>query len=143
MLAIIAGMDQTDSYVARFWPTWCSWSRLQQTVDFPQLQSIKVVDISFVVQRLILMVIDTIEIPQWRVDLVVDAPFYAGRTDSHLYGIRCLPEEYKMWIFWEKTSVIISVFNTLWFNSGYMFGVSLRGFLGVSPGVIQRQIPMV
>ena len=26
MLGIIAGVDQTDSYVARFWPTWCSWS---------------------------------------------------------------------------------------------------------------------
>ena len=57
------------------------------------------------------MVIVTIEIPQWRVDKVVDAPFYGGRVDSHLYGIRCSLEEYKMWIFWEKTSGIISVFN--------------------------------
>ena len=38
MLGIIAGMDQTDSYVARLWPTWCSWSRLRQTAEIPQLQ---------------------------------------------------------------------------------------------------------
>ena len=48
-----------------------------------------------------------------------------------------------MRIFWEKTSGIISVFNTLWFDSGYMFGISLRGLLDVSPGVVRRQIPVV
>ena len=42
---------------------------------------IKVVDISFVLQRLIPMVLATSEIPQLRVDKVVDAPFYAGRAD--------------------------------------------------------------
>ena len=45
MLGIFAGMDQIDSDVVRFWRTRCSWFRLQETVDFPQLQSIKVVDI--------------------------------------------------------------------------------------------------
>ena len=74
MLRIMVGMDPKDSYVARLWPTWCSWFRLHQTVDFPQLQSTNVVDISFVVQRLIFVVIETIEIPQWRVDMLVDAP---------------------------------------------------------------------
>ena len=48
-----------------------------------------------------------------------------------------------MTIFWEMTSGIISVLDTLWFDSGYMFGVSLRGFLDVSPVEAQRQIPMV
>ena len=43
--------------------------------DFPQLQFIMVVDISFVLQRLILMVLVTIEILQLRVDKVADAPF--------------------------------------------------------------------
>ena len=45
------------------------------TADFPQLQFIKVVDISFVLQRLIPMVLVTMEIPQLRVDKVVDALF--------------------------------------------------------------------
>ena len=36
-----------------------------------------------------------------------------------------------IWIFWEMTSGIISVLSTLWFDSGYMYGVSLRGFLDV------------
>ena len=31
-----------------FWQTWCLWFRLQRTVESPHLQSIKVVDISFV-----------------------------------------------------------------------------------------------
>ena len=35
MLGILIGMDQMDSYVARFWRTWCLWFRLQKTVDFP------------------------------------------------------------------------------------------------------------
>ena len=39
MLGIIASKDQSDSYVARFWPTWWSWSRLQQTVDFRSCSS--------------------------------------------------------------------------------------------------------
>ena len=74
MLGILAGMDQEDSYVARFWRTWCLWFRLPKTVDFPQLQSIKVVDISFVVHRPIPMVLLTIETPQLRMDTVVDVP---------------------------------------------------------------------
>ena len=74
MHCIMAGMDQKDSYVARLWQTWCQWFRLQTTVDFPQLQSIKVVDISFVVQRLFSLVFVTVETHQLRVDTVVDAP---------------------------------------------------------------------
>ena len=54
--------------------TWCQWFRLQKIVEFPQLQSIKVVDISFVVQRLIPMVLATIQTLQLRVDTVVEAP---------------------------------------------------------------------
>ena len=45
------------------------------TAGIPQLQFIKVVDISFELQRLIHMVLVTIEIPQLRVDKMVDAPF--------------------------------------------------------------------
>ena len=47
------------------------------------------------------------------------------QSSEALYGIRCLPEEYTFWIFWEMTSRIISVLNTLWFDSGYM---SLSGY---------------
>ena len=81
MLRIMAGMNQKDNFVARFWRTCllfttagASGSDCSKTVDFPQLQSIKVVDIS-VIQRLILTVIETIEIPQWLVDLVSMPPF--------------------------------------------------------------------
>ena len=42
MLGIMAGRDQRDSYVATVWRTWCMWFRLQKTVDFQQLQFIKV-----------------------------------------------------------------------------------------------------
>ena len=66
MVNIRAGMDQTDSYVATLWPTWCSWSRLHQTVEIPQLQSFQVVDISFAAQRQSLMVQtvrQTVDIP--------------------------------------------------------------------------------
>ena len=38
MLGIPAGMDQIDSYVVRFWRTWCLWSRVQKTLDFPLLR---------------------------------------------------------------------------------------------------------
>ena len=48
---------------------------MQKTAEIPQLQFIKVVDISVVLQRLISMVLATIEIPKLRVDKVVDAPF--------------------------------------------------------------------
>ena len=95
MLVIMGGMDQRDSYVARFWRTWCLWFRLQKTTDFPQWQFIKVVDISFVLQRLIPMVLATIEILQSRVDVVVDALFMqvvqiscrGAEEDSH--GLDC------------------------------------------------------
>ena len=67
-----------DSGCSASWPltvtSWCLWFRLQITVESPQLQSIKVVDISFVVHRPIPMVLATIETPQLRVDTVVDAP---------------------------------------------------------------------
>ena len=39
-------------------------------------------------------------------------------SDSHLFVVS--PEEYMIQIFWEMTSRIISVFSTLWFDSGYM-----------------------
>ena len=48
---------------------------VQKTAEFPQLLSMQVVDISFVVQRPISMVLVTMEIPQLRVDTVVDGPF--------------------------------------------------------------------
>ena len=71
MLGILVGMDQMDSYVARFW---CLWFRLQKIAEIPQLQFIKVVDTPFVTQRLIPVVLVTKEIPQWGVDKVVDEP---------------------------------------------------------------------
>ena len=63
MLVIMAGMDQKERFLEPF----------RKTVDFPQF--INVVDISNVLQRLIPMVLRTIEIPQLRLDTVVDAPF--------------------------------------------------------------------
>ena len=50
-------------------------SDCRKTLDFPQFQFVKVVDFSFVLQRLLFMVLATKEIPQLRVDKVVDAPF--------------------------------------------------------------------
>ena len=47
-------------------------------------------------------------------------------ADSQLFVAS--PEEYMIRIFWEMTSGIISVLSTLRFDSGYMYGVSLRGF---------------
>ena len=35
------------------------------------------------------------------------------------------PEEYMIWIFWEMTSGIIFQMQCSWFDSGYMYGVSL------------------
>ena len=59
--------DQIDSYVI------CLWFRLHKIVESPQLQSIKVVEISFGVHRPSPMVLAIIETPQLRVDTVVDA----------------------------------------------------------------------
>ena len=36
-----------------------------------------------------------------------------------------VPEEYRVGLFWEISSGIVSVCYTHWFASGYMFGVSL------------------
>ena len=47
---------------------------VQKTAEFPQLLSMQIVDISFVVQRPISMVLVTMEIPQFHVDTVVDDP---------------------------------------------------------------------
>ena len=89
MLGILVGMDQKDRYAAR-----CSYAvvhtpvvcndrcattgamghGVQKTAEFPQLQSIQVVDIPVVVQRPIPMVLVTMEVPQSRVDTVVDGP---------------------------------------------------------------------
>ena len=95
----LAGINQRDSYAvgwfcwyctSRFVPSCrlqatdaCHHSRygpegavrgaVQKTAEIPQLQFITVVDISFVVQRLIAMVLATIEFPQLRVETVVDA----------------------------------------------------------------------
>ena len=69
---------------------------------------------------------------RWITDSEVDSRlsghvFLPLISDSHL--LFSSPEEYMIWIFWEMTSGIIHVFSTLWFDSGYMLGVSLRGFL--------------
>ena len=48
---------------------------VQETAEFLQLLFMQVVDISFVVQRPISMVLLIMEIPQLRVDTVVDSPF--------------------------------------------------------------------
>ena len=62
MLRIMAGLNQRDSNVAKFWRTFllCTTTgahvQTAQTVESPQLQSIQVVDISFAVKRQSLMV---------------------------------------------------------------------------------------
>ena len=82
MLGILVGMDQKDRYAF----SCCSHAHCVQrqvpwvmecrkTAEFPQLLSIQLVDISFVVQRPIPMVLVTMEILQLRVDTVVDGPF--------------------------------------------------------------------
>ena len=77
----MAGTNQMDSYVAKFWRTCllCSTQVLVvQTAEtlwiFRSFSSSRVVDFSFVLQRLLPMVLVTIEIPQFRVDKVVDLP---------------------------------------------------------------------
>ena len=80
MRCIMAGMDQKYSYVGVAW--WiCAWCvpqqglEVQKTAGSPQLHFYNtVVDISFVVQRLIPVIVATMEIPQWCVDKVIDVP---------------------------------------------------------------------
>ena len=64
MLRIMAGMNQRDSSLATFWwtcllhtTTGACGSDCSKTVDFPQLQPIMFVDISFVTLLLIPMVL--------------------------------------------------------------------------------------
>ena len=81
----------------------------------------------------------TTEIPQLRVDRAVDAPLVQVvqfRTSSFapciwqsLYCARCSPLEYRTMDFLGDLFRMFSVFNTPRFDSGYMFGVSLRGLL--------------
>ena len=50
-------------------------------------------------------------------------------SGSHVFEL--LPEEYRVAYFREMTPGMVSVFSTLLGSkSGYMFGISLRGFLG-------------
>ena len=57
-----------------------------ENCGFPQLQSIKVVDICFVVHTLVPMVLLTIEIPQLRMDTVVDTPLCRTRRSCGFFG---------------------------------------------------------
>ena len=64
---------------------------VQKTVGLPQLQPYNtVVDISFVVQRLIPMVLVTVETLQWHVDKV-SMHHYAGRLDFPVVVQRQIP----------------------------------------------------
>ena len=120
--------------------TGASGLEVQKTASSPQLHFyITVVDISVVVQRLISMVLATMEFHQLCLDRAVDAPgmqvvlFWSSSIAlcilQSLYCVRCSPLEYKLWTFLGHLFRIYSVFNTLRFDSGYMFGVGSRGIL--------------
>ena len=70
--------------------SWCLWFRLQKTVESPQLQSIKVVDISFVVHRPIPMVLATIDSPVAR-GYGGRCAFVAGRAVLHRRDAEACP----------------------------------------------------
>ena len=55
-------------------------------------------------------------------------PLYLAVT-CMVFGVRLWST--RVWIFWEMTPGIISVLNTPQFDSGYLFGVSLRSLLEV------------
>ena len=78
----------------------------------------------------------TTVIPQLRVDRAVDAPVMQVvqfRTSSKArciwQSLYCSPLEYRTMDFLGDLFRMFSVFNTPRFDSGYMFGVSLRGLL--------------
>ena len=91
MPRIMAGMNQRDSYVATFWRTCLLYtttgacgSDCRKTVDFPQLQSIKFVDISFVTQWHIHTVLATAGAPVAVLERGDRCPWHAGRAGSSL-----------------------------------------------------------
>ena len=54
-------------------------------------------------------------------------------SDSHLFGVRVCLWRTRLWIFREMTPGIVSVLNTPRFDSGHIFGVSLRSLLEKCP----------
>ena len=118
------------------------WFRVENTAEAPQLQfeghqhPCRGAEADFhglAVQK-------TIETPLLLLNTVIDVPvaqFLQVRTSFIVPCIwqslvRCLVfacgvQDYGL--FWETTSGTVSVCNTPWFDSGYMFGVSLRGLL--------------
>ena len=60
----------------------------------------------------------------WEMACIFLRPLVSG---SHLFEL--LLEEYRVAYFREMTPGMVSVFSTSsWFNSGYVFGIRLRGF---------------
>ena len=67
----------------------------------------------------------------WTTDPQVD-PRLSGHvlgplvSDSHLYGIRVCLWSTRLWIFRGMTPGMVSIFNTLWFDSGYSWRQFMR-----------------
>ena len=135
---ILVGMDQKD--FSRFpvvhTSTVCNDRAMgyavQKTVEFPQLLSMQVVDISFVVQRPISMVLVSMEIPQLRVDTVVDGPFCSRAVFCRDVEV-CPKVQTVCWI-----TGILQLLHTV-FDA-----LLCRACLVVDiPVVVQRPFPMV
>ena len=81
----------------------------------------------------------TVDFPQFPFAVFL-RPFVSGR---HLFGVRLWST--RLWTFLEDDFCKVSVFNSAWFDSGYMLRQFTEAFwfLRLFPFVVQRRIPMV
>ena len=61
----------------------------------------------------------------WEMACTLLRPLVSG---SHMFVL--LPEEYRFAYFRDDSRSVSSIQHHSWFNGGYMFGISLRGFSG-------------
>ena len=87
-------------------------------------------------------------VKRWITDPEVD-PRLSGHvlrplvSDSHLYGVRVCLWSTRLWFSWEMTSRKVSVFNSLWFDSGYsrrQFMRLLEVFKRVDPRISAQSL---
>ena len=125
MLGIPAGMDQIDSSVVRFWRTWCQWFRLQKTVDFCSCSPPRSSTSPSSFRGCSPWSLWTTETPQLLVDTVVDAPFYASRAGSHLYGVRCSLDQHSLVRQWmihvrRQSTMLLGTFFLAWYRGRFL-----------------------
>ena len=65
------------------------------------------------------------------------SPLYLAGTCT-VFGARLWST--RVWIFWEMTPGVISVLSTPWFDSGYIYGVSLRCLLEEFPSYFNAML---